>query len=334
MKISASIYSNKGASIEETLKEIEKYNVDCLHIDCNDNPKVFDDIAAIKKTSNIPIDLHLISATPEKYYPLIEQNHVDQLTLQYENLPPNFVFPEGIATKTGLAIMNDTPIDVFEPIAHKASHILFMTTTPGMSGGTFNKQTFSKIRQFRNQYPLQEIHVDGGVNDKVSLILRNMGVRCAVIGSFLFKNHLGYSLLRLKSDEISSEYTADDFMLEPDEIPILQTGKFTFLELLQTIEQFKMGLAIIADNNQQLVGLITNADIRKALISNYSNLNNIAPETIINHNPVVVYKNQTVTEIIKFIKKLSFPIQFLPVIDEQKKIKGLLRFNNLIKGEL
>lgn len=334
MKISASIYSNKNALISDTAKEIEKYNIDCLHIDCNDNIGVFDDIKEIKKNTILPIDLHLITSTPEKYYQKIIELNISQVTFQYENLPEDFIFPEKIAPKTGIAIMNDTSIDVFGKYTDKATHILFMTTTPGVSGGTFNKYTFTKIRQFRTKFPNKEIHVDGGVNDKVSFILRNMGVHCAVIGSFLFKDHVGYSFMKLQSNEISSTYIASDFMLENGEIPILIEGKFNFLELLQKVENFGMGLAIISDEKGKLTGLITNADIRKSLIKNYNNLNSINPKEIINRTPIVVQNKNTVEEIIKFVKKHSFPIQFLPVVDSEKNIKGLLRFNNLIKGEL
>ncbi|MBN2894247.1 MAG: hypothetical protein JXL97_20415 [Bacteroidales bacterium] len=334
MKISASIYSSKDGSIKDVAKNIEKYDIDCLHIDCNDNFSVFTDIEEIKNHTNLSIDLHLITSEPEKYYDKIKQLSISQVTFQYENLTDNFIFPADIAPKVGIAIMNDTPIDVFKQFSENATHILFMTTTPGVSGGAFNKHTFSKIRQFRTRFPEKEIHVDGGVNDKVSFILRNMGVHCAVIGSFLFKDHVGYSFLKLQSNEISSTYTAEDFMLEHEEIPILQENNFTFLELLQKIDDYGMGLAIISDDNKKLSGLITNADIRKALIKNFENIGHINPNDIINHNPVVVQDINTVQEIIKFVKKQSFPIQFLPVVDKDRKIKGLLRFNNLIKGEL
>lgn len=334
MKISASIYSNKGSSIVDTVKELEKYNINYLHIDCNDDISIFNDISEINKFTDTPIDLHLITSSPEKYFDLIRQNQIEQLTFQFEDLPKDFSLPNDISTKAGIAIMNDTPIDVFERFKHVASYILFMTTTPGMSGGAFNKFTFSKIRQFRNRYPDKEIQVDGGVNDKVSFILRNMGVQCAVIGSFLFKNHLGYSLLRLQNEDVSSGFTAKDFMLDFDEIPVLYESKFSFLELLKTIEKYRTGLAIIVKNNNKLAGLITNADIRRALIKNFDNINDIDPDVIINRTPAVVNENNTVEEIIKFIKKQSFPIQFLPVTDNNNTVKGLLRFNNLIKGEL
>jgi CBS domain-containing protein len=104
--------------------------------------------------------------------------------------------------------------------------------------------------------------------------------------------------------------------------------------LLETIEQYGMGLAIVVDDNGKLAGLITNADIRRALIKYFDKISEINPSTIINRKPVITYDTYTVEEIIRTIKKQAFPIQFLPVINKKDEVVGLLRFNNLIKGEL
>ncbi|MBI3440250.1 MAG: sensor histidine kinase N-terminal domain-containing protein, partial [Proteobacteria bacterium] len=47
----------------------------------------------------------------------------------------------------GLAIVSETEIEVFEKYKELFDFILFMTTTPGKSGGTFNKENFKKIRE-------------------------------------------------------------------------------------------------------------------------------------------------------------------------------------------
>ena len=47
-----------------------------------------------------------------------------------------------------------------------------MTTTPGESGGKFNKINFNKIREFRKKFPEKNIHIDGGINDELGFIMR------------------------------------------------------------------------------------------------------------------------------------------------------------------
>ena len=93
MKISASIYSDKKRSLYEVIQDLENHQVDLLHVDCNDDPSVFDDIAQIRQWTSIPIDLHLITSTPEKYFDLLIQNPVDYLTFQLEDLKGKLEIP-------------------------------------------------------------------------------------------------------------------------------------------------------------------------------------------------------------------------------------------------
>ena len=335
MKISASIYSNKDKELVSLIQELDAYEVDFFHIDSIDNPLVFDDISTIRSVSRTPVDLHLITARPEKYFDQIARHTVENVTFQYESLENGIEIPEDLYANFGLAITSETPVEVFEPYAKACSFILFMTTTPGMSGGEFNKENFKKIRQFRALYPEKKIHVDGGINAELSFILRNMGVYASVIGSYLFKGaFIGSAMLNLKSDNIRSHYAISDFMLDLDETPAIRYGDLTFEKVLQTIENYKLGFTNVTDANGSLLGIISNADIRRGLIKNLGNLNQINIDDIINRRPAFVYESFTISEVLAYIKSLQFPVLFLPVVDKDQKIAGTLKFNNLIKGEL
>ena len=82
-----------------------------------------------------------------------------------------------------------------------------------------------------------------------------------------------------------------------------------------------------------LIGIISNADIRKGLIKNLKDFNAINPNDIINRTPAFVYEDDTVSDVLTYIKNLQFPVMFLPVVDRAKRIVGTIKFNNLIKGE-
>lgn len=334
MKISASIYSNKDKELSLLIPELDAYKVDFFHIDCNDNKDVFYDIGQIRRMSKTQIDLHLISPEPEKYFDLIASHNIENVTFQYEILKNGIQIPDSLTANFGLAITSDTPVNVFDRYADLCSFILFMTTTPGMSGGEFNKENFKKIRQFRTKYPEKKIHVDGGINAELSFILRNMGVYSSVVGSYLFKgSFIGSAMLKLKSDEVRSHYKIRDFMLELDEIPVLSNNNLTFEKVLLIIEEYKMGFTNVTDKDEKLIGIISNADIRRGLIRNLANLNEITIDDIINRIPAFVYDHDTVSEVLSYVKSLQFPILFLPVVDKNHKICGTIKFNNLIKGE-
>ena len=334
MKISASIYARPNVPLHILINELDEHGIDMYHIDCNDDARVFDDIEKIRKISDKPIDLHIISDQPEVYFSLLEKMPVEYVTFQYENLTKPLEVPANIHSKLGLAITSDTDISVFEAYKNRFDFILIMATTPGQSGGRFNKSNFKKIRAFAKHFPEKKIHVDGGVNAEISFILRNMGVSSVVSGSYLFKaDYLGAAMLGLKGENFDSEYRVRDFMLTNGEAPVLQENDLDFLKILNAIEQYNAGFVMIQNNDNQLVGIVTNADIRRALIRNIDNLNDIPVNEMINTTPFSIQENYTVNEMLKHIKAQRFPINYAPVVDAENRVKGAVTFFNLIKGE-
>lgn len=335
MKISASVYSNKEQDLPSIIKDLDEHQIDFFHIDCEDRLEVFDDITEIRKYSDKPIDLHIITAEPERFYDRITKHNIEFVTFQYEDLKQPLDIPKNISAKLGLAISSDTDVAVFEPYADRFDFILIMATTPGKSGGSFNKENFKKIRAFRKMFPGKKIHVDGGVNGEVSFILRNMGVYAAVSGSYLFNSaQLGTALLNLKTNEIQSHFQVKDFMVPLNEVPLIKPNQRNLGAILKSIDDYQFGFTILVNAEGMLEGIISNADIRKGLLKNLNDLNNINTEEIINRTPKVIDENNTVMDLLHFVKRQNMPITYLPVIDENRRVCGCITFINLIKGEL
>lgn len=355
MKISASIYArhpsrastdhgdSPSEGLSKTVQELDRHGVDYLHIDCRDNPGVFSDIAQIRKISSTPLDLHLITAKPETYYPQIVASAPEMVCIQFETLEQPWEVPTHLPSQLGLAVVADTPVEVLAPYADKLDFVLFMTTTPGVSGGAFNKENFRRIRDFSRMYPGLRIHVDGGVNQEISFVLRNMGVYAAVSGSFLFSegDSPGPGMLRLtRTDPEPNRLAASaaqlrvaDFMFQRDEIPLLQFEALNVPAVLQCIEDFKMGFCMVEDADRKLKGIISMADIRRAMLGNLSDLNAIQAKDLINTQPFCVTDLQHVTELLQSVKACPFPVIYVPVTNSEGAVRGALKFNNLIKGE-
>lgn len=335
MKISASIYSSKSDDLTAIIRDLDAHGADMFHIDCNDDPEVFNDIATIRSVSQTPIDLHIISPTPSNYYPLIAEYKIEYVSFQYEELSEPLLIPETVTSKIGLAITSTTDNAVFAQYAERFDFVLMMCTTPGVSGGTFDKENFRKIRQFRKQFPGTRVHVDGGVNHEVSFILRNMGVDASVSGSYLMNsNSVGAAMLNLKTHEVDSHFVVKDFMREPEETPLLSQKQASLHSALTSIEQYGLGFTLLVNDSHQLLGMITNADIRRGLLKHIDDFNAIEVTDIINTSPLAIDEQATVSEMLQLIKQQSFPINYLPVIDNERRVTGSLTFMNLIKGEL
>lgn len=334
MKISASIYSDAARPLEAVVADLVAHQVDLLHIDCNDDLRVFEDIKHIRTFCSLPLDLHIITAEPEKFYPLLIENPVEYLTFQAEPLTHQLQIPKEVQGKKGLSIITPTSIDVFETYTD-FDFILIMATTPGQSGGVFDKQNFDKIRSFRKRFANKSIHVDGGVNPEVSFILRQMGVSTAVSGSYLFKQpSVGNALMNLTKRSIGSAYKVKDFMVPLNETPQFSLSAATVKDILECVEQGQMGVAMAINAEQQLMGLCSSADIRKALLKNIDHLDQLKVEDLINKHPICIDENSTVVELLNLIKNSPFAVLYLPVIDDKRQLKGIVQFSNLIKAEL
>lgn len=305
-----------------------------LHVDCNDDVSVFNDIEQIRQWCDLPIDLHIITATPSRYYDLLKQHPVEYITFQYEDLKEPLVIPEVVTGKKGLAVITPTSVEVFEEY-RDFDFILIMATVPGQSGGVFDKTNFDKIRKFRKQFPVKSIHVDGGVNGEVSFILRNMGVTSSVSGSYLFKGpSVGHQLMNLTKRKIESSYIVEDFMTPLEECPVVYLFALTIKNILTSIEQGSVGFTLVLDEKNQFKGLISNADVRKALMKNLTDLNQVEPVEMINAGPITINGNATVVEMLRTVKNSPFTVSYLPVVDAAGKALGIVNFANLIKAEL
>ena len=332
MKISASIYSDTKRPLKETIADLVAHQVDLLHVDCNDDVTVFDDIKLIRSLCSTPIDLHIISDTPERFFDLLRETPVEYVTFQFEALAADFDIPSDILGLKGLAVTTETPIAVFQDY-HWFDFALFMATTPGQSGGVFDKHNFHKIRAFKSQYPSKNIHVDGGVNGEVSFILRNMGVYASVSGSFLFKAaSVGQALMDLTKREIQSTFKVKDFMIPKEECAVLATEDMDLYKVLTAIENGRMGVAFV-ENKEGFAGIISNADVRKGLLKVIDDLNALNPLDLINASPIYVSSEANVNELLEQVRRVDFPIMYLPVVNPSGNLVGAVTFLDLVKGE-
>lgn len=333
MKISASLYSNKDKPRKELVAELDKCHIDYFHIDCNDDPSVFDDIREIRKYSRTPMDMHIITDNPEPYLDLLRETPVERVCFQVENLPKKLNIPKIEGTLFGLALVSDTDVSVFEEYKDECDFVLIMTTTPGYGGGKFRSDNFQKIRKFRNRYPGKEIEVDGGVNDEIGFILRMLGVQSVVSGSYLVNHEsIPEALLHLRSSVVHSEYRIKDFMIQKENAPIVPSDS-SVQRIIQTIENYKMGFTIIENDEGKLVGISSNADVRKGLLKKFEDLSELATDDIVNKTPTSISEEATITEMLNFIRVKKFLVSYLPVVTKEGQLSGAISFINLIRSE-
>lgn len=336
MRISASLYSNPSVPLEQMVKDLDLFLIDYIHVDCRDDLRVFADIAALRKISRTPVDLHLITPTPTRYFDLIVEHQIEQVAFQLENIREELSLPSGFNGRFGVALLTNTPIEAFAPYEKICSFVLFMATVPGESGGAFNVGTFERIREFRARYPSKQVHVDGGVNEEISFALKSLGVSCIVSGSYLVgAENLPRALLNLKQIPHAFELKVKDFMIPVRKLVTLQRRNAVELRsVLQAMQESGLGFTLVVDDDMMLSGLITDGDIRRLLLRNIDALQGIDASQAINADPVVIDADATIGAMLEKVHQIKRPILYLPVVDSNKRLVGSVSFSDLVKGEL
>ncbi len=107
------------------------------------------------------------------------------------------------------------------------------------------------------------------------------------------------------------------------------TKNSTIKEALQAIDKGAMKIAVVVDECDGFVGVLTDGDVRRALLNGLTLQNNI--KDIVQTNPVVCYVNDSKEEILS--KAIGKKIYHLPVLDEQNRVVGVQDIDELLKSK-
>lgn len=198
--IAASLLSADFMHLESQVRMLEQAGVDWLHIDVMDGHFVPNltigpfIIEQIRRISNLPLDVHLMIANPEKYISTYVQAGADWLTVHGEvikNDPTLLRTIRAHGIKAGLSLNPDADIEDYTGLFEDVDLFLIMSVFAGFGGQAFIPASLEKARTaslWREKSGLQfQISMDGGINLDTAPLARQAGVDILVSGSALFK---------------------------------------------------------------------------------------------------------------------------------------------------
>ncbi len=197
MKIAPSILSADFANLEKELKAVAKAGADWIHVDVMDGHFVnnltigIPVVAALKRVSPLPLDVHLMIEKPEKYVAAFVKAGADYLTIHVEATGN----PQGVlnqirilGARCGISLRPKTSLERIRPYLREIDLVLVMTVEPGFGGQEFMMDQVSKLRELedirRKENLSYLIEVDGGVNE--STVVHCRGADVLVAGSYIF----------------------------------------------------------------------------------------------------------------------------------------------------
>lgn len=194
--INPSILAADFGNLEREIRKIEAAGAKIVHLDIMDGHFVpnlsigVPVVAAVRKITNLPLDVHLMISNPEKYIGPFREAGADFLTVHIEVVPhPVEILAEirRLGAFPGLSLNPSTPVEAVLPFIEHCDLILTMSVMPGFGGQSFDPRALDKIRVLKTACkPEVLLSVDGGVNETTIRSCVEAGANLLVAGTAVF----------------------------------------------------------------------------------------------------------------------------------------------------
>lgn len=123
-------------------------------------------------------------------------------------------------------------------------------------------------------------------------------------------------------------YKVKDLMITGDRIPLVkETDSFT--KVINTISEYKLGMTIILNSDNKIIGVLTDGDIRRTVIK-YHDTSNILVKDVMTINPKRIDSEAYAASALHLMEKYS--ITALAVVDANDKPIGVIHIHDLLKA--
>lgn len=202
--IAPSVLAADFTQLGREIRDAEAGGADLIHIDIMDGrfvPNITMGpfiVEAIRRVTNLPLDVHLMIAEPERYVQRFAEAGADIISVHIEASPHLYRSIQQVRAagcKVGVAINPHTPAQALGEVLTQLDIINVMTVNPGFGGQTFIKDMRSKIAELRAMVGDVkadiDIEVDGGINVDTASYATQAGANVLIVGTSIFQNKAG-----------------------------------------------------------------------------------------------------------------------------------------------
>jgi ribulose-phosphate 3-epimerase len=204
VKIAPSILAADFGRLAQQVAEAEAGGADYIHVDVMDGhyvpnismgPAV---VEAVRRATRLPLDVHLMTESPERFVADFAAAGADMLTVHVETCPHLHRIVQEIrdlGCQAGVTLNPSTPLSALDEILPYVDLVLVMSVNPGFGGQEFIKGILPKIRRLREMMEamgsIAELEVDGGITQDTASSVVQAGANVLVAGSAVFASNVG-----------------------------------------------------------------------------------------------------------------------------------------------
>ena len=199
VRIAPSLLSVDFARMADQLAMIEAAGADWLHVDVMDGVFVpnltfgVKVIETVRKLTSLPLDVHLMTVEPEKYFESFAKAGASGLTVHVETAPHlhrQLMRIKELGCTAGATMNPGTSLDTVRDVAGDLDLLLIMTVNPGFGGQQFIPHSLDKVRRARQMLDAigstAMLEVDGGVSRETIRSCYDAGADTFVAGNAIF----------------------------------------------------------------------------------------------------------------------------------------------------
>ena len=199
VRIAPSLLSVDFARLADELAMIEAAGADWLHVDVMDGVFVpnltfgVKVIETVRKLTTLPLDVHLMTVEPEKYFDSFAKAGANGLTVHVETAPHlhrQLMRIKELGCMAGATMNPGTALETVRDVAGDLDLLLIMSVNPGFGGQKFIPHSLDKIRRARQMLDAvgstAVLEVDGGVARDTIRSCFEAGADTFVAGNAIF----------------------------------------------------------------------------------------------------------------------------------------------------
>ena len=177
--LAPSILSADFARLGAEVQAVESGGAAMIHVDVMDGrfvpnitigPVV---TAAVRRSTRLPIDCHLMIEDPERYVGRFVDAGADLVSVHVEavrHLHRVVAQIREAGAKAGVVLNPATPLSALDEMLHEVDLVLLMSVNPGFGGQHLIPAVLDKVRRLRERIDRSgadvRIEIDGGVDRK------------------------------------------------------------------------------------------------------------------------------------------------------------------------